>query len=385
MFANRTGIREANERTVLSVIVNDGPLSRANLSEKIGLNKASVSAIVKSLIEQKLIKEVGIGESTVQGGRKPIMLELNKAAGFAISVDLGYDYIDTMIHYLDGTVRNRKLLPFRTIEKTTITADLVTIIQEITAKLPKSPFGIVGMTIAIHGIVHNNQITFTPAYDFTDFPLAEALQERLNYPIFLENEANLLALSEHAKNSAYRNLVGISIHAGVGAGIIMNGTLYTGENGLSGEIGHMIVQANGNPCKCGGNGCLETYSSEKVILDTYRELTNNSDAIIPDLYRAYTANDPIATKLIANMVDCLSIAVHNVIALYNPKVIAIHSEISRLIPDFPKKIKQQLPHLTAQNIDIKKASLGEEAILFGAAVVTISNFLEVPTFELKKS
>ncbi|MBC6310232.1 ROK family transcriptional regulator [Listeria sp. FSL L7-1582] len=383
MFANRTGIREANERTVLSVIVNDGPLSRANLSEKIGLNKASVSAIVKSLIEQKLIKEVGIGESTVQGGRKPIMLELNKAAGFAISVDLGYDYIDTMIHYLDGTIRNRKLLPFRTIEKATITSDLVTIIQEITAKLPKSPFGIVGMTIAIHGIVHNNQINFTPAYDFTDFPLAETLQEHFDYPIFLENEANLLALSEHAKHSAYHNLVCISIHAGVGAGIITNDTLYTGENGLSGEIGHMIVQANGNHCTCGGKGCLETYSSEKVILDTYRDITKNPEAIIPDLYRAYAANDSIATKLIENMVDYLSIAVHNVITLYNPKVVAIHSEISRLIPDFPEQIKQQLPHLTAQNIEIKKASLGEEAILFGAAVVTISNFLEVPKFELK--
>ncbi|MBC1458566.1 ROK family transcriptional regulator [Listeria newyorkensis] len=383
MFANRTGIREANERTVLSVIVNDGPLSRANLSEKIGLNKASVSAIVKKLIEQQLITEIGIGESTVQGGRKPIMLELNKAAGFAISVDLGYDYIDTMIHYLDGTIRNRKLLPFRIIEKATITADLVTIIQEITAKLPKSPFGIVGMTIAIHGIVHNNQINFTPAYDFTNFPLAEALQEHFDYPIFLENEANLLALSEHAKHSAYHNLVCISIHAGVGAGIITNDTLYTGENGLSGEIGHMIVQANGNPCTCGGKGCLETYSSEKVILDTYRELTENQEAIVPDLYRAYATNDAIATKLIANMVDYLSIAVHNVITLYNPKVIAIHSEISRLIPDFPEKIKQQLPHLTAQNIEIKKASLGEEAILFGAAVVTISNFLEVPKFELK--
>ncbi|MBC1500178.1 ROK family transcriptional regulator [Listeria weihenstephanensis] len=383
MFANRIGIRETNERTVLSVIVNDGPLSRAKLSEKIGLNKASVSAIVKKLIEQKLIKEVGIGESTIQGGRKPIMLELNKAAGFAVSIDIGYDYIDTMIHYLDGTIRKRKLLPFRTIEKTTITAELITIIEEITEKLPKSPFGIVGMTIAIHGVIHNNQIVFTPAYDFTDFPLAEELATHFDFPIFLENEANLFALSEHAKNSSYHNLVGISIHAGVGAGIIMNDALYTGENGLSGEIGHMIVQVNGNHCTCGGNGCLETYSSEKVILDTYRDLTQNPEAIIPDLYRAYAANDPIATKLLGDMIDYLSIAVHNAITLYNPKVIAVHSEISRLIPDFPEKIKQKLPHLTAKNIEIKKASLGEESILFGAAVVTISNFLEVPRFELK--
>ncbi|EUJ52296.1 ROK family transcriptional regulator [Paenilisteria rocourtiae] len=383
MFANRTGIRESNERTVLSVIVNDGPLSRANLSEKIGLNKASVSAIVKKLIEQNLIKETGIGESTVQGGRKPIMLELNKAAGFGISMDIGYDYIDTMVHYLDGTIQKRKLLPFHTIQKATIIAKLVTIIQEITAKLPKSPFGIVGLTIAIHGVIHDNQIIFTPAYDFTDFPLVEELRKHVDYPVFLENEANLLAMSEHAKNRQDSNLVCISIHAGVGAGIMMNDTLYTGENGLSGEIGHMIVQANGNACTCGGKGCLETYSSEKVILDAYREISKNPKAIIPDLYRAYTANDSIALKLIANMVDYLSIAVHNIITLYNPKVIAIHSEISRLIPDFPEKIKQQLPRLTAQNIEMKKVSLGEEAILFGASVVTISNFLEIPTFELK--
>ncbi|MBC2100195.1 ROK family transcriptional regulator [Listeria booriae] len=383
MFANRTGIRETNERTVLSVIVNEGPLSRANLSEKIGLNKASVSAIVKTLIEQQLIQEVGIGESTTQGGRKPIMLELNKAAGFAISVDIGYDYIDTMIHYLDGSTRNRKLLPFRTIEKNTITADLVTIIQEIIAKLPKSPFGVIGMTIAIHGVVQNNWITFTPAYDFADFPLASELAQHFDFPILIENEANLLALSEHAKNNAYHNLVGISIHAGLGAGIIMNDTLYTGENGLSGEIGHMIVHINGNPCSCGGHGCLETYSSEKVILEAFREISGNPEAIIPDLYRAYVAKNHQAIQLIDNMIDYLTIAVHNTIALYNPKVIAIHSEISRLIPSFPEQIKERLPRLTAQNIELKTAQLGEEAILFGAAVVTISNFLEVPKFELK--
>ncbi|MBC1935838.1 ROK family transcriptional regulator [Listeria grandensis] len=384
MFANRTGIRETNERAVLSVILNEGPLSRAQLSEKIGLNKASVSAIVKTLIDQQLIKEVGIGESTIQGGRKPIMLELNKAAGFAISVDIGHDYIDTMVHYLDGSTLKRKLLPFRVVEKATITADLVTILQEITAQLPESPFGIVGMTIAIHGIIHNNAIDFTPVYDFSDFPLAEELGKHLDYPIFLENEANLLALSEHAKNSAFSNLVCISIHAGVGAGIIMNDQLYTGENGLSGEIGHMIVQVNGNPCTCGGNGCLQTYSSEKVLLDTYRELSGNKEAIIPDVYRAYAKNDALATKLINNMIDYLTIAVHNIITLYNPRVIAIHSEISRLLPEFPEKIKHKLPHLTSANIQMKHASLGEEAILFGAAVVTIANFLEVPRFELKK-
>ncbi|MBC1684226.1 ROK family transcriptional regulator [Listeria welshimeri] len=376
MFTNRTVIRESNERIVLNTIAQKGPHSRALLSDTIGLNKATISDIVKKLIAQKLINEVGIGESTNLGGRKPIMLELNAKAGFSVSVDIGYNYIDVMAQRLDGTAYKRELFPFIVIKRETIIQEISDILDVFLSSLPKSPFGIVGILIAIHGVVLDNQIQFTPAYDLAGLDFSSALYEQFACPVYLENEANLLAVSDHTKEESYANLVSISIHSGIGSGVILNNELYTGINGYAGEIGHMqIVTENGRPCPCGASGCLECYASEKNILDTYQTRTGNKNALVTDLCRAFTEKEEEAMAVINDMVRYLATGIQNLTALYNPEIIFINSEISRLIPDFTKQIESRLTSFTSKNIAIKESHLGEEAILYGAGYLIIQRFL----------
>ncbi|MBC1282809.1 ROK family transcriptional regulator [Listeria welshimeri] len=376
MFTNRTVIRESNERIVLNTIAQKGPHSRALLSDTIGLNKATISDIVKKLIAQKLINEVGIGESTNLGGRKPIMLELNAKAGFSVSVDIGYNYIDVMAQRLDGTAYKRELFPFIVIKRETIIQEISDILDVFLSSLPKSPFGIVGILIAIHGVVLDNQIQFTPAYDLAGLDFSSALHEQFACPVYLENEANLLAVSDHTKEESYANLVSISIHSGIGSGVILNNELYTGINGYAGEIGHMqIVTENGRPCPCGASGCLECYASEKNILDTYQTRTGNKNALVTDLCRAFTEKEKEAMAVINDMVRYLATGIQNLTALYNPEIIFINSEISRLIPDFTKQIESRLTSFTSKNIAIKESHLGEEAILYGAGYLIIQRFL----------
>ncbi|MBC2301294.1 ROK family transcriptional regulator [Listeria welshimeri] len=376
MFTNRTVIRESNERIVLNTIAQKGPHSRALLSDTIGLNKATISDIVKKLIAQKLINEVGIGESTNLGGRKPIMLELNAKAGFSVSVDIGYNYIDVMAQRLDGTAYKRELFPFIVIKREKIIQEISDILDVFLSSLPKSPFGIVGILIAIHGVVLDNQIQFTPAYDLAGLDFSSALHEQFACPVYLENEANLLAVSDHTKEESYANLVSISIHSGIGSGVILNNELYTGINGYAGEIGHMqIVTENGRPCPCGASGCLECYASEKNILDTYQTRTGNKNALVTDLCRAFTEKEEEAIAVINDMVCYLATGIQNLTALYNPEIIFINSEISRLIPDFTKQIESRLTSFTSKNIAIKESHLGEEAILYGAGYLIIQRFL----------
>lgn len=376
MFTNRTVIRESNERIVLNTIAQKGPHSRALLSDTIGLNKATISDIVKKLIAQKLINEVGIGESTNLGGRKPIMLELNAKAGFSVSVDIGYNYIDVMAQRLDGTAYKRELFSFIVIKRETIIQEISDILDVFLSSLPKSPFGIVGILIAIHGVVLDNQIQFTPAYDLAGLDFSSALHEQFACPVYLENEANLLAVSDHTKEESYANLVSISIHSGIGSGVILNNELYTGINGYAGEIGHMqIVTENGRPCPCGASGCLECYASEKNILDTYQTRTGNKNALVTDLCRAFTEKEEEAMAVINDMVRYLATGIQNLTALYNPEIIFINSEISRLIPDFTKQIESRLTSFTSKNIAIKESHLGEEAILYGAGYLIIQRFL----------
>ncbi len=377
MFTSRAGIRESNERIVLNKVAQNGPLSRAELADTIGLNKATISDIVKKLMTQKLINEVGIGESTNLGGRKPIMLELNAKAGFAVSVDIGYNYIDVMVQRLDGTAYKRELFPFTTIKRDTIIQELSEKLGLFLSSLPKSPFGVVGILIAIHGIVLDDHIQFTPAYDLAGLDFKNALGEQFACPVYLENEANLLAVSDHTTEEKYTNLVSISIHSGVGSGVILNNQLYPGINGYAGEIGHMtVVTENGRPCPCGANGCLECYASEKNTLDTYKELSGHENALVTDLCHAFLEKEAAAVRVVQNMIHYLAIGIQNVTALYNPEVVFINSEISRLIPDFTDQIETKLTSFTSKNIKIKASHLGEEAILYGAGYLVIKRFLD---------
>ncbi|HAT4801695.1 TPA: winged helix-turn-helix transcriptional regulator, partial [Clostridioides difficile] len=110
MVTDKYTIREMNERLVLEQIIKNGPISRASIASTIGLNKATISAITKKLIDESLVHEIGIGNSTHSGGRKPILLVFNKCAGISLSMDIGYDYIFSSLSYLDGTIINSKKL-----------------------------------------------------------------------------------------------------------------------------------------------------------------------------------------------------------------------------------------------------------------------------------
>ena len=383
MFLNRPTMREQNENLIIEYIANHKPSSRMEISDKIGLNKASVSEIVKNLLNRHFIEEIGSGESTVQGGRRPIMLQLNKKAGFVLSIDLGYNYIDILGCYLNGESWERKLYPFRDISRSSIVSDLKSIITDFMKHAPETVYGLTGITVAIHGMVFENAIYFTPYYDLQDLPIAEALSEHFDVPVFLENEANLLALADHACTDTLHNIISVSVHSGVGAGIILDDQLYRGEKGLSGEIGHMVVVPNGLSCPCGNHGCLEQYCSEKVLLDHYRHRTGNAEAIIPDICHAYHNGEQPAVQLIHEMIQYMAIAMNNIAMLYNPETIFINSEVSRLIPSFTDKIQQQLSSFIAEKVKVRQSVLGEKAILFGGAALATMNFLNISRMRLE--
>ena len=104
MISSVYSIRNNNESLVLKAIIENGPISRASLSELTTLNKASISSIVKTLIEERLVNETGIGDASSMGGRKPILLEYNSSSGAVVAIDIGYNYINVLVTFLDGKI-----------------------------------------------------------------------------------------------------------------------------------------------------------------------------------------------------------------------------------------------------------------------------------------
>ncbi|MDN5372702.1 MAG: hypothetical protein PWR19_1748 [Carnobacterium sp.] len=383
MIADKYTIREQNEAMVLSNIINHSEISRSAVSQNTGLNKASISEIVKKFINDKLINEIGIGSSSVSGGRKPILLQLNKKAGVSLGIDIGYDYVASMLTYLNGEIVKEKSSTGVLVTKENVISIIKDIIDSYTDLASNFPYQIIGITLAVHGIVFEKKIVFTPYYDLDKLDLLEELSKITTIPIYMENEANLTSLAENTFSTKKSNLISVSIHSGIGAGIIMNGSLYCGRHGRSGEIGHMILHPHGLSCPCGNQGCFEQYCSEKAILNQFRLIKNNFSLNLDDLVNEYRNNDTQTVSLIKDLIDHLSIGINNLIATYGPEIIYINSSLTRKIPEILLAVKNNMVSSFNKNTPLFESQLGAKATLLGASSLAIKNFLRVENLDFQ--
>ncbi len=366
-------IRDINTHLVLETILNEGPVSRASIAAKLGLTKATVSAIVSVLIAENMVREIGSDEAKL--GRKPILLEFCKENGHILSIDLGVNTIVAFTSDLKGN--NCGLKQYRnTYSREKIIKGLTNIIKKTMDRLEETTFGVVALCIGIHGTVHENEVTFAPYYDYAGLPFAKELQEEFGVPVILENEANLSVKGEKCFCFHAQDLIGISVHAGIGVGIILNGELYTGSRGNAGEFGHTIVEAHGRKCPCGNQGCLEQYASERAILGDYARALGEKEISIDRLIADYNAGDEVAIAMIDKFVTYIAVGINNLVNTFNPEVVVINSSFTIYIPDLIEKIDATLKN--RMNVcRIVPSGLQDTSILLGGVCESIHHFLGV--------
>lgn len=374
MVGSKELIRDINSHLVLEAILNEGPISRATISTKVGLTKATVSAIVSELIEKKLIREIGSDDTSL--GRKPILLEFCNENGNVISIDLSVDDITVFTSDLRGNHCGLKQYKNQ-FDKSTIILRLINLIDETIETLEDSPLGVVGISIAIHGVTNNNDILFAPYYDYSGLPLAQEIENRFGIPVSIENEANLLAIGERAFRRKNENLVAMSVHSGIGVGIIIDGKLYKGHSGLAGEIGHSIIVAGGRACPCGNEGCLEQYASEKAVLRDYAEKKGVISVTLDEFVAAYNKKDEDAKELICQFSKYISVAINNLHHLYNPDVIVINSLLVTYIPELLSMIKENFSSRMSKYCNLEPSGLQDSSTLIGGVVLSMQNYLGV--------
>lgn len=367
-------IRDINSHLVLEIILNEGPISRANISTKVGLTKATVSAIVAELIEKKLVREIGSDDTSL--GRKPILLEFCNENGNVISIDLAVDTITVFTSDLRGNHCGLKQYKNQ-FDKNTIILRLINLIDETIESLEDTPLGVVGISIAIHGVTYNNEILFAPYYDYSELPLAQEIEKRFGIPVCIENEANLLAIGERAFRRKNEDLVAISVHSGIGAGIIIDGNLHTGNNGLAGEIGHSIVVTDGRSCPCGNHGCLEQYASEKAVFKDFAEKKGVISVTIDEFVAAYNNHDEDAIYYTKEFSKYIAVAINNVFHSYNPDVIVINSLLVTYIPEVIDFIKSHFISRMSKFCELEPSGLQDSSILIGGVVLCMENYLGV--------
>lgn len=382
--ADQMLVKKINQKLLLNEIVANSPISRAKLSEKTGLNKSTVSSQVNTLIEKNLIFEIGQGQSS--GGRKPVMLVFNKNAGYSIGIDIGVDYMNCILTDLKGNIIHEDYQQVESQSSEEIKDVLILKINNLKAQMPESPYGLIGIGLCVPGLVNSEQkVIFTPNLDWNyELDLKPLIEQEFKVPVFLENEANAGAYGEKEFGAAknYETLVYVSVHTGIGVGIIINNDLYRGVRGFAGEMGHLTIDLNGHKCSCGNRGCWELYASEKALIKSLskqpQEKLSNQDII-----QLANQNNPDILMALQKFGFYLGIGLTSILNTFNPQAVIIRNSIVEALPMVLNSIKNSVTSRTYQQLEnsyeLLPSSLGKNAPALGACSIAIEQFLEMFT------
>ncbi len=205
-----------------------------------------------------------------------------------------------------------------------------------------------------------------------NFPIREQLSQRLNAPVILENDANAAAVGEHwiGAGRGVNDLVLLTLGTGIGGGVICDGKLVRGFMGMAGELGHITVVPNGNPCGCGNRGCLEKHASATAISALAR-LLGYGDVTAKQVYERAVAGDERAREIFASMGEALGIALANLVNAFNAPLYLLSGGVigawEFFAPAMLTEARRRSFSFRTTDTRVEKAKLGGEAGLFGAA------------------
>ncbi|MEH7072539.1 ROK family transcriptional regulator [Neobacillus drentensis] len=375
-------IKKINRSLIIREIIKEGMISRADLSKVTNLTRATISAQVADLLEDGLIIETQLEHFTV--GRKPIMLSLNGQAGYALGIDLDYGQISFTLTDLLGYPISSNIIKISNIEYTEILNLLVDQIKKYQANFKDSRYGIVGIVIAIHGLVAKDEVIhYIPKLNWHNIHLKSDLEREIDIPIHLENNANLSSFAERVYvHHETDNLLCATLYSGIGLGMMMNDDFFRGHEGYAGEIGHMIVVPGGKPCNCGNKGCWEKYASESSIFEYLAEKRQINNLSYEHIQKWLDEGDEEVHDLMQQFIFYLSIGLNNMINMYNPDVLVIDSELLRMYPDSLNKISKNLTSSISHYRELMISTIGKESCLLGACALAIKQFLDVPMLNL---
>jgi predicted NBD/HSP70 family sugar kinase len=380
--ATRHGQRIQNRRLVLQSVVADAPISRADIVRATGLTAASVSAIVADLEGEGLVVELGTGPSA--GGKPPTLYGLNAGARSVITVDLSDGERTGSVLDLKGAPlykadRSRDALQGQPgIER------LMQLIDELITTAPAPPLGI---GIGTPGVIaENGAVVEASFFDWHDVPLGTLLAERYALPVHIINNSRAAALAEYSFGGhEAENLLVVKIGNGVGAGVVLDGRIHSGEDSAAGEIGHVVVDPNGAPCFCGKSGCLETVAAAPRLLEGFSQfIAIRSESLVEGMDQAAeaaTAGEPGVLKTIDEAARNLARVLSTTVAILDIHKVVITGVVARLGDPFLDRLKDQiekgvLPTLAAK-LELCWGRTEDRAVRMGAAALVTSQELGV--------
>lgn len=396
-------MRKRNKDLIVNVIREERLISRADIAKRTRLSRSTVSTIVRELLKTEFICERGAGES--RGGRRPILLDFNPKAGFVLGLDIGASHVLAVVADLEATLLVTLEEPFSiAVGPERGLPQVVRIAKAALEQARISPGRVLGVGAAVPGPVDYTagMVVSPPLMPGWDrVPIRDWLQEALNLPVFLDNDANLGALGEYTYGAgkSMPNLAYIKVATGIGCGLIIQGRVYHGQRGYAGEIGHLTIDENGPPCRCGSFGCLESMASAQAIVRRAEAAIQASQKTslsqhqrpltLADVAQAAREGDALSRQLFEEAGRHIGVALGGLINLFNPGRVIVGGGLAEsgelLFAPLQRTVEARTMRGAAADVSIVPSQLGRKAVAIGGVALVHQQAFHSPVSALAKS
>ncbi|MEU7530544.1 ROK family transcriptional regulator [Saccharothrix sp. NPDC042600] len=396
----------SSKAAVLDVIRAAGTISRVGLISATGFTGATISTVVRRLIDEGLVVETGRAEST--GGKRRVLLQLNHASRYAVGVHLDHAGITYVLTNLGGAVVARiSRAGAGAAEPATVVNRMST---EVTALI--EGVGVERERVLGVGLVSPGPLSPATGMGLTppamrkweDYPLGQALERATGLPVVLDNDATAAALGEHWSGGIGGTAISAALYmgTGIGAGLVINGVTYRGAGGNAGEIGHTCVDANGPDCWCGARGCVEVLAGPAAVVAAARAdpalsrsagLTGRARSVSADfaaVSRAARRGEPSALAILERSARYIAAAARSLANVMDLEVLVLTGPSfaiagSVYLPIVREELDRAFFSRATHAVDVRlsrhaatASAIGAAALVLRSELVPLSEGLKLP-------
>ena len=390
--------KERRNIDILEVLRKHGPISRPDISKEMGLNVVTVSNYVDEFIKRNIVfeKELDVSE----GGRRPVLLDLNPQAGFVIGVGLNLMNMVGLLVDLKGNIVTKTQIARPRASVKEISECLLEIVREILRRSKEQAVNIKGIGVGVAGLINKEtgsvhwpqKMDHYYTYASVDMPLKALMEKEFNLPTLIENDATSACFGEHWLDlkQGYKNV--IYMFSGVGCGIMLNGQVYRGSQGYAGEVSiYNFKEQDLFNCKTGNTCFIKRWDVDMGIIEDVKGLllkdkesakeffkltSSNIDNVdLKSVFIASRAKNPIAVSALDTAAKRLGIKIASIVNLLNPEVVVIGGGFEEAGDDFLNKVSSTVKDWAfreaVDNLKIVPSQLKENAVALGAASVVM--------------
>jgi predicted NBD/HSP70 family sugar kinase len=375
--------KEKRNIEILDILRKRGPISRPEISKDMGINIVTISNYIDDFIKSNLVfeKELDVSE----GGRRPVLLDLNSRAGFTIGVGLNLTNMVGLLVDLKGNIITKTQVTKPRASVKEISECVLDIVREILRRSKNYTSDIKGIGVGIAGLVNKNtgsihwpqKMENYYTYASVDVPLKNLIEKEFDLPCLIENDATSACFGENwmGLGQGYKNI--IYMFSGVGCGIMINGEIYRGTKGYAGEVSIYNFKEQGAfNCDLGKDCFIKRWETDLGIVDyvkeRYAKENKNTDGVdLKAVFNSAKAGDFIAKEAILQAGKRLGIKIAFLVNLLNPEVVVLGGGLEDAGEDFLKQVNATVKDWAfrdaAEDLRIIYSNLKENAVALGAA------------------